>query len=82
MATSPVSSINLGADAIGKALEATNAIPKDKQGQLSVDATTAGMQVSVAQKLKWKKVTGDAGLWAGVDWTGMYSVGARLRAVW
>ena len=82
MPTTPISSIKLGADALQKALDAVLGIPTGKQGQLAVDASTQGAQISVAQKIKWGKVTGDAGLWAGVDWTGMYAAGARLRAAW
>jgi hypothetical protein len=74
-----VSSINFGADALQKALDAAAGIPAGKRGYLDLGVTTQGAQVIFGQHLRsiW-----DLGAWGAMDWSGRASAGIRLRGAW
>ncbi len=78
----PVARLNLGADMLQKALDAAVGVPEGKRGYLDLGATTSGAQVILGQKFAKGRLTGNVGVWGGMEWTGMVSAGVRLRAAW
>jgi hypothetical protein len=79
MPATSVAQINFGPDALQKALDAIAGIPAGKKGHLDVGATAKGGMIEYGQKFGsiW-----EVGAWGGVEWSGLYSAGVRLRATW
>jgi hypothetical protein len=71
--------INVGPDALQRALDAVAGVPAGQHGRFDVGVTTSGAQLTYGQRLNsvWQ-----TGVWAAADWQGHYSAGARLQAAW
>jgi len=79
MKVAPVALIDVGPDALQKALDAIAGVPAGKAGHLDLGVTTKGAQVQYGQRFGsvWQ-----TGVWGATDWTGKWSAGARLQASW